>query len=456
VAGLRARAALGCCLTAQALLLARHYRTVRATPWHNLDIVLVTTPLFVAALILLARSNLRPRQGAALVVLVGALLQAVALLAPPRTSDDDYRYIWDAKVQLAGIDPYRYAPTAPQLAPLRDRTLFPYGARCPQLVDGTCPRINRPTVRTVYPPVAEGAFDAIRVVSLGWQGNQLPLQLAAAVGAIVVAWLLSRRALARGRPIWHAAVWAWCPITISEFGNNAHIDWLAVIFVLLGLTWYAQRREGLAGVVIGAAIATKLYPALVLPSMLRRRPITVLGAAAGLVALSYLPHVLAVGTQVIGYLPGYLREEQYVSGGRLLLLGQIVPHPLDTLLGLVILGAAAGWAWRRSDPDRPEDSAVVVVGVAFLVMTPNYSWYAALLVALVALSGAIEWLPVAFASTATYLSGAIAPHSPVPNWSYLVAAALTGVGVLTRRRRLVRSPARLPAPQPVPATYGEE
>ena len=205
---------------------------------------------------------------------------------------------------------------------------------------------------------------------------------------------------------------------------------------------------------IGAAIATKLYPALVLPSMLRRRPLAVLGGAAGLVALSYVPHVLAVGTQVIGYLPGYLREEQYVSGGRLLLLGQLVPHPLDTLLGSLILGAVAGWAWRRSDPDRPEDSAVVVVGVAFLVTTPNYSWYAALLVALVALSGAIEWLPVAFASTATYLSGAIAPHSHVPNWSYLVAAGLTGVGLLARRRTALRGPA--PAPQPLPATYGEE
>ena len=131
VVGLRARAALGCCLAAQAVLLARHYRPVRATPWHNLDIVLATTPLFVAALVLLAHSNLRPRQGAALVVLVGALLQAVALLAPPRTSDDDYRYIWDAKVQLAGIDPYRYAPTAPQLAPLRDPTLFPIGVGAP-------------------------------------------------------------------------------------------------------------------------------------------------------------------------------------------------------------------------------------------------------------------------------------------------------------------------------------
>ena len=50
-------------------------------------------------------------------------------------------------------------------------------------------------------------------------------------------------------------------------------------------------------------------------------------AAAGLVALSYLPHVLAVGSAVIGYLPGYLKEEDYTNGGRFLLLARVFPHP---------------------------------------------------------------------------------------------------------------------------------
>jgi hypothetical protein len=38
-------------------------------------------------------------------VLAAAVLQAPAMWAGPSSSDEDYRYAWDAKVQLADIDP---------------------------------------------------------------------------------------------------------------------------------------------------------------------------------------------------------------------------------------------------------------------------------------------------------------------------------------------------------------
>ena len=44
------------------------------------------------------------------VVLAAAVVQVPGLLAPPRTSTDAYRYVWDGRVQLAGVSPYRYAP----------------------------------------------------------------------------------------------------------------------------------------------------------------------------------------------------------------------------------------------------------------------------------------------------------------------------------------------------------
>jgi hypothetical protein len=226
-------------------------------------------------------------------------------------------------------------------------------------------------------------------------------------------------------------VWAWSPITISEYGNNAHVDWLAALLAVLALTCEAARRSGLAGLLVGAAVATKLYPALLLPAMLRRRPLLVIGSALGLVALSYVPHVLAVGKQVVGYLPGYLQEEQYTSGNRLLLVGAVLPHPLDLAVGVLVLGAVAWWAWRRADPDSPETAAVVVVGVAFLVTTPRFGWYAGVLVALVAMAGAIEWLPVAFAPSVIYL-GHFGSQPWVPATTYAVAALLTGVALAYR------------------------
>ena len=401
---------------------------------HVLWLEVVCTPISLAAAYLLTRMRMAPRGVAALIVGVGAVLQIIAVMTPPTSSDDDYRYVWDAKVQLAGIDPYRYAPVAPQLDDLRDGFLFPARASCSWPIPGGCSAINRPTVHTIYPPVAEGAFTAIRVTSFGGHGNHLPLQLAAALGAIAVAWLLCRQQLARDRPLWTVALWAWCPLTVIEFGNGAHIDWLAVLLAVLALQSAARQRAKLAGVLAGAAIATKIYPVLVVPSLLRRRPGAVLVAVLVAVAASYLPHVLAVGTKVLGYLPSYLHDEQYASGHRFLLLEPVLPRFATTAVALLVLAGAAGWAAQRTDPSRPEDTAVMTAGVALLVTTPDQGWYAALLLALVAMSGAIEWLPVALVAGIAYLVRGAFDASPEVSRAMYAAALLATLAAVSVRR----------------------
>ena len=196
---------------------------------------------------------------------------------------------------------------------------------------------------------------------------------------------------------------------------------------------YRERRAGLAGALIGAAIATKLYPALVLPAMLRRHPVRVIGAAVGLVALSYVPHVLAVGGKVIGYLPGYLKEENYSSGTRFLLLGQVIPLPWLTRAAVLVMVAVVAWAAWRSDPDRPEYAAVVLVGVGLLVTTPTYSWYVLSLLVLVAMTRRIEWLALVIGPTIANL--AADGFSNAVNFRescYAVALACAVLGILVR------------------------
>ena len=68
------------------------------------------------------------RTAVALILLGGIAIQVAAVSAPPRQSDDLYRYIWDGRVQAAGIDPYAYVPAARQLTGLRDEFLWHPGA----------------------------------------------------------------------------------------------------------------------------------------------------------------------------------------------------------------------------------------------------------------------------------------------------------------------------------------
>jgi hypothetical protein len=352
--------------------------------------------LFALCLLFLRRVPLKA--ATALMVLGGVGLPLAAGFTPPRSSDDLYRYLWDGRVQAHGIDPYRYAPEDKALEPLRDDFLWP--ATSAWCVPTGCTLINRPTVHTIYPPVAQGYFTALHYLSPKGS-RERPAQLGATLFAVATLALLLWALPRSGLDPRLAAVWAWCPLVALEAGNNAHVDVVAAFVTLCALVVLARARSAgrtvLGGGLLGLAVAVKLTPALVVPSALRRRPLLVAGAAVLATVAVYLPHVLAVGPRVLGYLPGYLAEEGYASGGRFALLTEFLPQAWAPVAAVVILAGTSVWAWARSDPDRPWQTAVVTVGVGLLVATSGYAWYGLLLVVLVALSARPEWLAVALA-----------------------------------------------------------
>jgi alpha-1,2-mannosyltransferase len=408
---------------------------------HVRPVIAVQIPAFaLSLLVLVLLSRLRlSRRAMSLLLLSGcAVLQLAALTGHPTTSDDDFRYSWDAKVQLAGVDPYRYAPQDPALARLRETFTFPAEQPCLHYqVPGGCTLINRPSVHTIYPPVAQVAFDAARLFSLGGHGGHLPLQLAAALGVLATTWLLIRLARRRDGPLWPVGVWALSPIVANEATSNAHIEWLAVLFLVASLLALRSGRRGLAGVAIGAAIATKLYPGLMLVTA-GRRPVRMVASATAVVALSYLPHVLAVGPRVIGYLPQYLKDESYSSGGRYLVVQWVVGQHLASYLAPVLLlgGLLALWWW--GDPAQPERTAVASVGLYVLITTPNYAWYGLMLIALIAASGRWEWLYLGFAPGLLYMAAEVHWDPHVVS-VYAYGTALIPI-VLVSTRRMLATP----------------
>ncbi|MFF1542648.1 glycosyltransferase 87 family protein [Streptomyces sp. NPDC058291] len=397
-----------------------------------------------------------PARAATVLVLAGAAAVAVAgLTAQPRTSNDMYRYAWDGRVQAAGISPYAHPPAAPELAPLRDGWLFPARPACQgwgltHTAEGLCVRINRPTVPTIYPPVAEGWFFAVHALSPP-DSRHKPLQVGGAVLAfgttLALLAVLRRRGDPQRAPA-RAALWAWCPAVALEAVDNAHVDALGVLFVVLALG--AASAGTRRGALLGAAIAVKLLPVLVLPGALsgQRSPTRVLrvvAAAVAAVALTYLPYVVASGAGVLGYLPGYLHEEGYEPGHvrRFALLRLLLPDAAAGVAAALLLTLTALYVWWRGDPDRPWRGALLVTGTALILISPSYPWYSLLVVALVAMDGRWEWLAVTLAGTALYVGGRLLPGFPLQAWAYGSAATVIAAGAWLRSggaRRILRRP----------------
>lgn len=392
--------------------------------------------LFAGAIVALRRT---PERIVPWVVLGGTLLIGIAaLLGGPNTSTDSARYAWDGIVQKAGISPYAHVPVDPALADLRPSWLFPdpiptadgtaacRGERIGATTElGTgqplCTALNRPTVPTIYPPLAELWFLLVRAAVPATAGF-LPFQVAGLVVVLAVTAMLLRALRARALdPRW-AALWGWCPLVASEGITNSHVDVLGAALALAAVLLVSRRRRVWGGIALGAAIATKLIPVIVAPAMLRRRPLPLVVASAATFAVLYVPYVLSTGIGVLGYLPGYLSEEGYESGTRFVLIPPIVPGPAAAFVVAAVLAILAGLVLGRTDPDTPWVGQTVMVGATLLAVSPRYPWYGLLLVPFVAMSGRAEWFAVPLALTTRLF----AP----PLWTFPIALLLALIVVL--------------------------
>ena len=303
-----------------------------------------------------------------LILAFAVALRCCVLFSPPQLSDDIYRYVWDGRVQGAGINPYRYVPDAPALEPLRDAAIHP--------------NINRGSyAHTIYPPVAQMFFFAATRVSQSviWMKAAMTACDLFAMGALL--WLLRALSL----PRWRILIYAWHPLIIWEFAGNGHVDALAIAFILLALCAYHRGRDLWAGASLAAAVAVKMFPLMLLPALFRRWRWTLPLALAATLALVYLPY-LSVGWGVFGFLPHYADEEGLGNGQRFYPL-TVVRHMLGlagtdwganvymALFVAILAAIALASIYQDDDPRTRIRWAAVMVCVFTVLFTPHYAWY---------------------------------------------------------------------------------
>lgn len=441
--------------------------------------VLVWSGCAVGAALLLRADGGRGLTAA--VLLSAAVLQGAALTTGPQASDDLYRYLWDAHVAASGVDPYAYAPDAPELRRLRipflwpdvadcstDRLSLPRDARASPFANFYtpvgCNRLNRSDVRTIYPPGAQLAFRVATAVTPD-SSRELQVEAPAAVVSLALTGLLVGLLRRRGRPPGLALLYAASPLAGLEAAMDAHVDVLAALLGVAALAVGAfPAVRGAArrwvpvgtGLLLAAGALVKVYPAalgVVLlpqwgwPPWRSRRTLVMVASGAGLVALAYLPHVLAVGPKVVGFAAGYLKENGYGSGSRYLLLSALgLDGRIAGAVAALLLLALLAWALRQ--PPAPDLTALaqhacVLLGGAFLVLTPGNAWYCSLLIGIAVLADRAEWSAVVVANHLVYFQAIFGTHTSWPTVAYVVAAVLAGGAALWRRTapRLAAVPA---------------
>jgi Glycosyl transferase family 2/Glycosyltransferase family 87 len=387
--------------------------------------------LFVPAALLCWRGLGIRRRGVAVVLLFAVAFRVAAFEpgATPPLSTDVHRYAWDARVQAAGINPYRYAPDDPALAHLRDEDVWP--------------RINLKPWRTVYPPGAEASFLTARGVFGGGLRASTWLFLLAEVGTVALLLVLLGR---QGAPPERVALYAWHPLAVSEVAGNGHVDALAALALAGLLAAWQARRFALAGAAVALGALVKLGPALLVPALARRGGRRFLLVATLLGAAAYIPYA-SVGTGALGSIERYVERQQL--GGSLWLL--LSPHLSDsatkTLLALGLTAVVGVVALREHIAlEQVARSALLVLGSLLLVLDYVQPWHALWLLPFFALTVAPGWLWLTGTLPLLYLYGLA---RDLPDWVPPVIYAPVGLWVLWRTvaaRR--RSGALAPLPEP--------
>lgn len=300
----------------------------------------------------------------ATILIVGLAMRLILLPGTP-VSTDVFRYVWDGRVQAAGINPYLHVPADAALAGLRDATVYPY--------------INRADYApTIYPPASQVVFYLVTRIS------EAPIVMKAAMVAFeaLAVWTILQLLAARGLPSSRILLYAWHPLPLWEFARSGHVDIVAIAFLLLAFLAIERRAPMLAGVAFGAGVLVKYFPVVTGPALYKRWDWRLPAAFAATVALLYLPYIGA-GAKVSGFLGRYLSEEGLDEGSGvflLQLLDAIVPLPAQAfpvylVVAAAILAVLALVVVMRDRPGADLAGAMLLAVALTILVSPHYPWY---------------------------------------------------------------------------------
>lgn len=370
-----------------------HSRDVTDILWF-IKLALVQSALYLTAAWLIVRAR-GARSTLLVVLLFAGIFRLSIIFSPPYLSDDIYRYVWDGRVQAAGINPYRYVPADEHLQSLRDEEIYP--------------KINRRDyAHTIYPPVAEAVYFLTTRVSesVTWMKTTMIGFEAIAVWAI--AQLLASFGLSRQRVL----IYAWHPLVVWEFAGSGHADAITIAFIALALLVRSRNAEIVTGCALACATLAKMFPLVLFPALYKRWSWKMPLAFVITILVGYLPYLSVGPLGVLGFLFGYANERGIESGEQFFLLSAIrrlvpgfhVPTAAFIAFACLMLAGLAVWMLRKQRDGNYIANAMVLASTFTVVLAPHFPWYFGWLVPFLCFIPSVPVFYLTISSFALYLT----------------------------------------------------
>ncbi|MBL8603520.1 MAG: DUF2029 domain-containing protein [Myxococcales bacterium] len=352
----RADVTLGLATAAVVALTAGQHLVAATPPGGRAAPFVLLYELTLVAMLVATRATPSASPGAMRAMLAGGVVARWSLVPIASfTTTDVSRYLWDGWVVLHGADPYRLAPDAPALAPLRHT--FPWNA-------------DHHDVVTCYPPLALACFAL--AASCGPALAALAWKALCALASTVAARLAWHHDGAQ-RP--YAALVVLAPWMLTEGGIGAHLDILLVPFILGAVQAREAERHDRAAMLYGVAIALKWVPLIGLPALVVSAP-----RRARFVALALSPAALTwAAARALGLRPpGSLAAvaEVWEFGAPLYrALAWVLPYFPEVVRSALTVATVCGVGLVAITPRRLDVRLRDSLGLQLFASPTSYPWY---------------------------------------------------------------------------------
>lgn len=247
------------------LFLLSHRFNVEAVPVD--PVLLLVIVLFISSAVYILAVNFRlnvlnERKALFYVFAVGFLLRVVMLFSSPMLEDDYFRYLWDGAVTAHGINPYRYSPEQILDGEVQVSQLELLGKESGDIIEN----INHGHLSTIYPPVSQIFFAVShKLAPFDFDFWRMFLLLFDLMTFFLLLTILRELGLSSA----NVMIYWWNPLLVNVIFNSGHFEALVFPFVLSALILAYKNKSVLSMVALAIGAGIKLWPVVLLPSVLR-------------------------------------------------------------------------------------------------------------------------------------------------------------------------------------------
>lgn len=374
------------------ILINSSFLTYQANPTDSSKIIYVSQRIFAGILFFFAVIVIlkipQNKRWLGWIIFTGLAARLILLPTSAVLEDDWYRYLWDGAVTAGGFNPYAYNPAdvIEKKSTIPDE-LINLADESGEIIKN----INHPTLRSIYPPIAQIFFTASYIFApwklLGWKIILL-------IGDLILLFFTIKVLKRLTLPLTLSAIYWLNPIVLHEFFNAAHMDLFVLLFVMISIYFLLKDKTIISTVLLALAVGIKLWPLIIIPFILRKiwkdkkQVVIHLLLFGFLVAMIFIP-VLAAGWDenqgLVKYAANWINNAAFYT----LLKDSIDLFTTTFKIYYVYADRVARWITggiillvlllliRKPVKDNLDlaNKILLIIAVSFLISPTQFPWY---------------------------------------------------------------------------------